>query len=153
MEPETDADLSGVAVAAAVADDAEDVVRLYSWLFEPPGRRPVGWREQDGVEALRRVIRSHTSAVLVAHDSSELVGACTVYLDIDSVRFGQRSWVEDLAVDPRHRSRGIGKLLLDRAKHWARDHGASTAVARIDAHRFYEREQPSWRSVCFGWEL
>jgi hypothetical protein len=25
--------------------------------------------------------------------------------------------------------------------------------ARVDAHRFYERESPSWRSRTFGWEL
>ena len=25
--------------------------------------------------------------------------------------------------------------------------------ARADAHRFYERERPSWRSVSFAWEL
>jgi hypothetical protein len=28
-----------------------------------------------------------------------------------------------------------------------------SAMARTDAHRFYEREQPSWRSLSFGWEL
>jgi hypothetical protein len=28
-----------------------------------------------------------------------------------------------------------------------------SAEARVAAHRFYERELPSWRSVCFGWEL
>ena len=98
------------------------------------------------------------SAVLLARDGSELMGLCTVYVDIDSVRFGQRSWVEDLAVHPEHRSRGIGKLLLDEAKAWARDRGApqmklESAEVRMDAHRFYEREQPRSRSACFGWEL
>ena len=85
-------------------------------------------------------------------------GICTVYLDLDSVRFGQRAWVEDLAVDPEHRSAGIGKQLLDAAKDWGRSRGAThleldSAEARADAHRFYEREQPSWRSISFGWEL
>jgi hypothetical protein len=37
---------------------------------------------------------------LVAVDNVSLVGFATVYLDIVSVRFGQRAWVEDLAVAP-----------------------------------------------------
>ena len=76
-------------------------------------------------------------------------GLCCVFLDIASVRFGQRAWVEDLAVDPERRSEGIGKALLDAAKEWARERGAShleldSGVDRADAHRFYEREGPSW---------
>jgi GNAT superfamily N-acetyltransferase len=74
------------------------------------------------------------------------------------VRFGQRAWVEDLAVDPQQRSRGVGKQLLDAAKEWGRSRGAThleldSAEARADAHRFYEREGSSYRSICFGWEL
>jgi GNAT superfamily N-acetyltransferase len=94
----------------------------------------------------------------VAADGGEVVGLCTVYLDIESVRFGRRAWVEDLAVAPQQRSRGHGKALLDAAKAWARDRGAThleldSGDARADAHRFYERERPAWRSACFGWEL
>ena len=88
----------------------------------------------------------------------EFVGVCTAYDDMESVRFGRRVWVEDLAVDPERRSLGIGKRLLDEAKDWARARGADhleldSAETRGDAHRFYDREQPSWRSICFGWEL
>ena len=88
----------------------------------------------------------------------ELVGLCTAYDDIESVRFGRRVWVEDLAVHPERRSLGIGKRLLDGALDWARARGAThleldSAETRADAHRFYERAQPSWRSISFGWEL
>jgi GNAT superfamily N-acetyltransferase len=53
------------------------------------------------------------AAILVADDDHTIIGFATVYLDIVSVRFGQRAWVEDLAVAPRRRSSGIGKALLD----------------------------------------
>jgi len=94
----------------------------------------------------------------VAEAEGRLVGLCTAYLEFESVRFGRRVWIEDLAVDPGSRSRGIGKQLLDEAKRWARERGAShieldSAESRTDAHRFYERERPSWRSISFGWEL
>jgi GNAT superfamily N-acetyltransferase len=95
---------------------------------------------------------------LVAVLDGEVVGLCTAYDDIESVRFGRRVWVEDLAVHPRRRSLGIGKQLLDEAKRWARGRGAThleldSAQTRADAHRFYERERPVSRSICFGYKL
>jgi GNAT superfamily N-acetyltransferase len=131
---------------------------MYEWLFAPPGVRPAQWAPECAAAAIRRVLASDVATVLVARLRDDLVGFCTAYEDIDSVRFGRRVWVEDLAVDPAHRSLGIGKRLLDEAKQWARDRGAvrlqlDSAMARTDAHRFYEREQPSWRSLSFGWEL
>jgi GNAT superfamily N-acetyltransferase len=74
------------------------------------------------------------------------------------VRFGYRAWLEDLAVSPDRRSEGIGKALLDAAKAWAKERGAThleldSGDARHDAHRFYERESPAWTSRQFAWEL
>jgi GNAT superfamily N-acetyltransferase len=96
--------------------------------------------------------------VLITVLEDGLVGLCTAYDELESVRFGRRVWVEDLAVHPNHRSCGIGKQLLDEAKRWAQAPGASrlqldSAEARTDAHRFYERERPDWRSVEYGWQL
>jgi hypothetical protein len=28
-----------------------------------------------------------------------------------------------------------------------------SADSRVEARRFYEREEPSWTSRCFAWEL
>ena len=97
-------------------------------------------------------------ALLVAEAGGEIVGICTVYLDIESVRFGRRAWVEDLAVHPDHRSEGIGARLLEGAKAWARERGAShlkldSALARTQAHRFYEREGMAALSYSFVCEL
>jgi GNAT superfamily N-acetyltransferase len=146
-------------IRAAEPGEEARVVPLYEWLFAPPGTRPPTWDEKRAAVALRQAIESHDCAVILAEDGGgELVGLCTAYLDLHSVRFGYRTWVEDLAVHPDHRSRGVGKGLLDAAKDWARERGAThleldSAETRSDAHRFYERERPSWRSVCFAWEL
>jgi len=106
---------------------------------------------------LTATIADPQAAVLVA-DENTVVGFATVYLDIVSVRFGQRAWVEDLAVAPHRRSSGIGKALLDAGKVWARDHGAAwlelqSGSARLDAHRFYEREGPDGSARSFKWKL
>jgi GNAT superfamily N-acetyltransferase len=145
-------------IRRAHADEADTLVAAYEWLFAPPGSRPPRWDPDLAAQRLRDLIAAPDGEVLVAEHDGAVVGICTVVLDIVSVRFGQRAWVEDLAIDPDHRSRGLGKALLDAAKDWGREHGAThleldSGEARADAHRFYNREQPSWRSINFGWEL
>jgi GNAT superfamily N-acetyltransferase len=147
-----------IEVRPARVEEIEAVVPLYEWLFTPPGSRPASWDARRAAVALRQAIESHDSVVLVAEEGDRLVGFLTGYQDLHSVRFGYRAWVEDIAVDPERRSRGVGKRLLDAAKAWARERGAThleldSAEGRHDAHRFYERERPSGRSLSFGWEL
>ena len=150
--------MSGIKIAVAGPGDAAELVGVYEWLFAPPGSRPPHWDPQAAAERLQRAATAGDSVVLVASEDGAIVGICTTYLDFESVRFGRRAWVEDLAVDPECRSLGIGKRLLDAAKDWARKHGAThleldSGHDRTDAHRFYERERPSWSSLSFGWEL
>ena len=145
-------------VRAARLSDIEQIIEGYEWLFEPPGSTPPQWDPERAADALRRAISSHSAVVLIATLDGHVVGLCSAYEDIDSVRFGRRVWVEDLAVHPDWRSRRIGKQLLDEAKRWARERGATrlqldSSELRTDAHRFYEREQPDWRSISFGWQL
>ena len=133
------------------------MVAAFDWLFAPPGKPVPGWDDQAAAVAVRAAIEGERSTVLVAQLAGELAGICTVYRDIDSVRFGPRAWVEDLAVRPDARSSGIGRDLLAAAREWARSQGASqlaltSAESRVDAHRFYEREQGE-RSIYFRWPL
>jgi len=145
-------------IREALPGEVERVLGMYEWLFTPPGSVPPRWDADHARAAIAQAIEGADSAVLVAEHRGELLGLCTAYLDMNSVRFGPRCWVEDLAVNPDHRSRGVGRDLLDAVKEWARVRGAShleldSSESRADAHRFYEREGPSRRSVCFSWEL
>jgi GNAT superfamily N-acetyltransferase len=147
-----------VEIRAAEPGEETAIIPLYEWLFAPPGSTPAQWDPRRAEVALREAIDSRDSVVLLADDGGSLVGFCTGYQDMHSVRFGFRAWVEDLAIDPLRRSEGTGKRLLDAAKAWARERGAThleldSSETRADAHRFYERERPSWRSQCYGWEL
>ena len=149
----------GFAIEAAAPGEAAAALPAYEWLFAPPGSVPAGWDPAAAAERLDAVAGSDRAELLLARSpGGEIVGLCCVFLDIGSVRFGQRAWVEDLAVDPGRRSEGVGKALLDAAKDWARERGAShleldSGLDRADAHRFYEREGPSWVSRCFAWRL
>jgi GNAT superfamily N-acetyltransferase len=142
-------------VRHASPDDVPALVAAYAWLFAAPGAVPDGWDEAVAARRLRAAIEDPRAAVLVAGD---VAGFCTAYLDLESVRFGPRCWVEDLAVDPARRSAGVGAALLEAARRWAREQGAThleldSSDARVDAHRFYERERPSATSRCFSWTL
>lgn len=146
-------------IRRGTAADVPAVVAAYAWLFTPPGGPPPQWEDAAAEATLRSLLgRPEAFALFVAGDPGAIAGFGTVYLDIESVRYGRRAWVEDLAVDPGRRSSGLGKGLLDAAKAWAREHGAThleldSGFGRLDAHRFYEREAPSWDARSFGWVL
>lgn len=134
------------------------LLRLYEGLFAEPGRRPGGWDSDRASRALGEAIAAEDAAVLVAEDGGEAVGLCTAYLDLNSVRFGLRCWVEDLVVDPGRRSQGVGGALLDAAAEWARERGAThleldTGLGRGDAQRFYERREPDAVGYSYSWAL
>lgn len=144
---------------AADPQEARTLVPLFAWLTDAPGSLPAHWDEDAAASRLAAAADAPgSSRVLVAGPPGAVVGFCTVYLDLLSVRYGPRAWVEDLAVAPQQRSGGVGGRLLHAAGAWARDQGAShleldSGVARTDAHRFYERHAPAWRSLCYGWDL
>ncbi len=152
------AEAGDFAIAAAGAERLEEVLVAYEWLFAPPGSVPPGWEVGAARERLAAAIDSERAAVMIALAGDRVIGLCTAYLDLLSVRFGPRCWVEDLAVDPAERSHGVGAALLAAAREWAADGGAThleldSGDARADAHRFYEREGPAWTSRQFSWLL
>ena len=146
------------AVRPARHEELDALLAAYEWLFAAPGSQPPLYDAARARETLAFLIDSETATVLVADAEGAIAGLCTVALDVRSVRYGQRAWVEDLAVDPARRSGGVGKALLDAAKAWGRERGAThleldSGDARTDAQRFYEREQPSWTGRSFAWAL
>lgn len=136
--------------------EAEFVTGL-EWLFAPPGNRPPDWDRDRAVERTAQVLAYENVALFAARShQDQLVGVASVYLDILSVRFGRRASVEDLAVHPEWRSRGVGASLLTTARAWAHEHGADyvfleSGLARTGAHRFYLREGAAHAAAAFRW--
>jgi GNAT superfamily N-acetyltransferase len=145
-------------IREAAIEEAPRIVPMYEWLFEAPGYTPEAWDPPSAERALKEAIEDYDSAVFVAEEAGELVGLCTAYLELNSVRYGQRCWVEDLTVHPEHRSQGVGGGLLDTAETWAREHGAThfeldTGLARTDAQRFYEGRDTPTKGYSYSWRL
>ena len=131
-------------VREAVPAEVERVLGMYEWLFAPPGSVPPRWDADRARAAIADAIAEESAAVFVAEHRGELLGLCTAYLDLNSVRFGPRCWVEDLAVSPEHRSQGVGKALLDAAKDWAQVRGATPPGA--EQRRGADRRPPLLRA-------
>jgi GNAT superfamily N-acetyltransferase len=145
-------------IREAVSQEVERVLGMYEWLFAPPGSVPPQWESEHARAAIADTIADPASTVLVAEHRSRLLGFLTAYLDVNSVRYGQRCWVEDLAVSPDDRSQGVGGDLLDAGMSWARVRGAThfelvTAMFRTDAQRFYERRDPVATGYSYSWLL
>lgn len=148
----------GPTVREAAASDLDTVLGLYPLLFEAPGAPPPDWNEADAAERLSATWSGERSTILVADSGGAIAGFCSAYLDIDSVRYGQRCWVEDLVVAADRRSLGIGAALLRAARRWAGEHGAThleldSGHGRVDAHRFYDREDPDWGGLTYSWRI
>jgi GNAT superfamily N-acetyltransferase len=129
---------------ATVTDEAA-FLDLLEQLFDAPGAPPPGYTRQRGSNGFRWAIEGAHSDVLLALDGGSLVGLASVYRDIESIRYGRRTWLQDLVVDRAERSGGVGKALLSAAADWARERGCthlalSSGGGRTEAHRFYERE-------------
>lgn len=147
---------SPVEVRSATTEEIPQLVDAYQWLFAPPGGTPDDWDPKTAADRIARTLAGPGSSLLVAVENNEVVGFCTMYLALESVRYGHRCWVEDLAVHPERRSAGSGAALLKAAWQWAAAHGAShleleSGSTRVDAHRFYDGHQPTTRAIAFGW--
>ncbi|NUT36325.1 MAG: GNAT family N-acetyltransferase [Hamadaea sp.] len=138
---------------------AAEFVGGLEWLFDPPGSRPANWDRRRAVDRTRQLLDQENVALFEARSQQDqLVGVASVYLDILSVRFGRRASIEDLAVHPGWRSRGVGASLLTAARSWAHEQGADyvfleSGVARAEAHRFYLREGATHAAASFRWTI
>ena len=118
--------------------EVERVLGMYEWLFAPPGSVPPRWDPERARQAIAGAIADSDVVVLVAEHRGELLGLCTAYLELCSVRFGPRCWVEDLAVSPAHPVTGSGEGA-------ARCGQGLGARARGDAPRARQRGLPRGR--------
>jgi len=95
--------------------------------------------------------------LLVAIEQEQVVGVA-LWRMLENTADGQRLYVDDLVTDESHRSKGVGKLLLQHLEHQAQDadcHALTldSGVQRASAHQFYFREGMHIASFCFKKKL
>lgn len=92
---------------------------------------------------VRSVLGTKGHNAFVALHENQIIGWIGVAeaLQIESAPFCE---IRGLIVDERYRGRGIGKLLIEKAKHWGKETGTKTLrlrtnTIRKEAHLFYQR--------------
>jgi hypothetical protein len=73
------------------------------------------WNDPAADIALAR--KGSNATVLIGRDSASIIATVLVGHD------GHRGWVYYLAVDPGHRHKGYGRVMMDAAEGWLRGHG------------------------------
>jgi ribosomal protein S18 acetylase RimI-like enzyme len=100
--------------ALAIAPIADSDVAAVVALWQACGlTRP--WNDPAADIALAR--RGPNSAVLIGRDADAIVASVMVGYD------GHRGWVYYVAVDPDHRHKKYGRVIMDAAENWLRQRG------------------------------
>ena len=146
--------MAELSIRTATAGDEAAVLDLMQELFEPPGIKPDDYTRERASTGFQRYVEDESGDVLLAEADGALVGLASVYVDIPSIRFGTRCWLEDLVVTSAQRSTGVGGRLLNAAAGWAREQGCThleldSGNARKDAHRFYVDQGMEQQSLIF----
>lgn len=115
------------------------------------------------IESIRRAfdqnIRNPDSIYLIAEIDSEPVGYLSCHAQLLLHHGGRKiAEIQEMYVDPKQRKMGIGRKLIEELKRIALIEGidqleVTSGNRRIEAHRFYEREQFVQSHQKFTWKV
>ena len=117
--------------------------------------RPTYTEEQFLAQAKKQFLAGYQLAYIEANNK---VSAVAGYRYLETLAWGKFLYVDDLITDATSRSHGLGKQLLN----WLMDEAKKqdcqqlhldSGVQRLDAHRFYQRENLSFSSQHYAIEL
>ena len=133
-----------LAIDLATAADVPDLIALYRQLDQGGTPAPPITLER-ALKTWRAIAANPNHKILVARLGGRVVG-CSDIVIVQNLRHGRPyAILENVVVDEKHRSLGIGRALTERAVAIAREAGCyrvslTSDRRREDAHRFYERE-------------
>jgi ribosomal protein S18 acetylase RimI-like enzyme len=125
------ASTKALAIAPIADNDVADVIALWrraglvrEW-NDPAGDIALARRDGNATVLLGRMDGAAAASVLVGHD-------------------GHRGWVYYVSVDPDHRNKGFGRLIMQAAEDWLRARGIQKLQLMVrgdnaQVHAFYEQ--------------
>lgn len=132
-------------------DDAPEAARLWMMSAEEHTEHDPVYKTAPGAERVMRrfladLAASGHSFLFVALVGERVVGFVSGELREGSPTFQPKKWasVDDVFVEPEHRSSGVGKALMQAVQDWATEKGADgvslqVAAANERGRRFYEK--------------
>jgi len=110
-------------------NDYEEITKLWSRAglpYKPKGR--------DSKEAITAQMTANPEFFLGAFEDNNLIG--TIFLSYDM----RKGWINRLAVDPKHRHRGIAKALIAESEEILRKRGIRIFCALIEDYNSASKE-------------
>lgn len=149
---------SGYNVRPGRREDASEAARLWVRSAEEHASYdPVYTVSSEAEKTMRRFLADLTSSshtfLFVATSGEgpdeETIGFISGELREGSPTFNPKTWtsVDDVYVVPGHRSRGVGKELIERVKHWSKEKGAGGISLQVAAAN--ERGRNFYRELGF----
>ena len=94
------------------------------------------------LQNINSVLQSKDHTAFVAEYENKIVGWIGVAQAI-MIEVMPHCEISGLVIDEHHRGRGIGKLLIDKVKQWAKEKGNNMIglhcnIKRTEAHLFYQ---------------
>ncbi|WP_050180559.1 GNAT family N-acetyltransferase [Domibacillus robiginosus] len=139
----------------ATIEDLEGVSNLFN-LYR------MFYQQESSLEGAKTYIKerieSRESVIFVVKDKQNYVGFTQLYPTFSSISM-KRAWIlNDLYVDANARKKGVGEMLLHKAKEYAIETGAkslslSTAPDNYSAQRLYEKNGYERDSQFYHYEL
>ena len=131
-------------VRTATEADVPRITELYQQLvLDPFELKMVKPDPEFSLKAFQEMSALEGYYLLVAEADGEVVGTAVLVI-LPGLAHGISHWgvVEFMVVDEAHRSRGIGRALMDHAAELAQEAGCYKIMlgsnkTRTDAHRFY----------------
>jgi len=110
-------------VRTAAETDASEVVRLVTKLLSELRGEPWAGDEQSLIEKTRTFIKNGDCAAFLIETDGKNIGVLTISVTVAVRTEGEYGIIQELYVEPKYRSGGYGKQLLDRAIDWAQEKG------------------------------
>ncbi|WP_448871395.1 N-acetyltransferase family protein [Desulfobulbus propionicus] len=118
-------------IRPARQEDVEQLIELLRLLFSIEKDFVADTARQR--QGLTMMLDNEQSLVLVAEAEGRVLGMCTGQLVVSTAEGGPSVLVEDMAVFPEHRGKGVGRALLAGLGEWAKKRGATRMQLLADA--------------------
>ena len=107
---------------------------------------------------IQKRLENEDSVIFIVKNNQKYIGFIQLYPTFSSISM-KNAWIlNDLFIDPEYRKKGIGEMLLHKAKDYAIKTGAksislSTAPDNFSAQRLYEKNGYERDSQFYHYEL
>jgi GNAT superfamily N-acetyltransferase len=132
-----------VDVRVATPEDIPRLCELLALLFSQEAEfAPDPARQARGLEAI--MADPSAGVILVLKDGNEVVGMVNLLFTFSTFLGSRAALLEDMIVDPAHRRKGAGTMLLQAARQTASEYGCGritllTDGANAEAKAFYRK--------------